>query len=90
MKGLTMAQWINLKWNNRSVSVSILCIVRKNWPYSPTASGSMAGRQAGGWVGGWTGWQGGRQAGMEAGKIWVGLENFKILCRLNYSGFYFI
>ena len=37
-----MAQWINLNRSNRSVvaSASILCIVRKNWAYAPTASGS--------------------------------------------------
>ena len=47
MKGLTRAQWVNLNRNNRSVfSESIFCIVRKNWPNSPTASGSY-GREGG-------------------------------------------
>ena len=32
----------------------------------------------------------GRQAGKQADKIWVGLEIFKILYRLNYSGIYFV
>ena len=43
MKGLTMAQWINLNRNNGE---SIFCIVRKNWPYPPITSGSY-GRQGG-------------------------------------------
>ena len=45
----TMAQWINLNQNN---GVLICCVLIKNWPYPPTASGSyrllvglMAGRQ---------------------------------------------
>ena len=42
-----MAQWINLNRNNISVLASrYFCIVRKNWPYPPTASGSY-GRQGG-------------------------------------------
>ena len=43
--GLTRAQWINLIRNNICVNKSIFCIVRKNWPYPPTASGSY-GREA--------------------------------------------
>ena len=49
------------------LSVSIFCIVRKNWLYPPTASGSYS-RQAGGRVGGWAGGRAGRQAGIQAGR----------------------
>ena len=41
-----------------SVSALIFCIVRKNWPYPPTASGSY-------------GRQGGRQAGRQTKYGWV-------------------
>ena len=51
MKGLTRAQWINLNRNNRSVLASRYSVLwEKNWPNSPTASGSYgreAGREAG-------------------------------------------
>ena len=94
--------------------LAIFCIMRENWPYPPTASGSYSrqagrwtgsqgggqaargvGRQAGRWVGRRVGRQAGRQAGGRAGsrqadKIRVSLEFFKILYRLNYSGFYFV
>ena len=53
MKELTMVQWINVNWINRSVysSASIFCIVRKNWAHTPSASASYS-RQAG-WLAGW-------------------------------------
>ena len=51
----------------------IFCIVRKNWPYPPTISGSY-----------------GREVGRPADEIRVSFEIFKILCRLNYSGGYFV
>ena len=43
-----MAQWINLNRKEQQVYVSMLifCIVRKNWPYPPNASGSY-GREGG-------------------------------------------
>ena len=48
IKGLILAQWINLNRINRFVvaSASISCIVRKNWSYLPTTIGSY-GRLAG-------------------------------------------
>ena len=56
---------------------SIFCIVRKNWAYAPTTSGSYS-RQAG-WLAGWL-----------ADEMWVDFKIFKILYRLNYSDFYFV
>ena len=75
MKRLTKAQWTNRNWSNRSVLAHrySACIVRKNWPYPATTSGSY-----------------GREGGRPADKIWVIFEIFKILYRLNYSGFYFV
>ena len=59
-----MTQWINLKLEQQiCVSALIFCIVRKNWPYSSTASGSY-GRQAG------------RQADWQT-KYWWTLNFFK-------------
>ena len=47
MKGLTRAQWINFNRNNRSVLASWYSVLwEKNWPNSPTASGSY-GREGG-------------------------------------------
>ena len=73
MKRLTMAQWINLNWNNTEICVGmlILCIV-KNWPYPPTASRSYD-----------------RQAGRPAVEITVSFKILKILYRLSYLCFYF-
>ena len=63
------------------VSASIFCIVRKNWPYRPTISGSYSrwqeGRQARRQAGRLAGWK----AGKQADEIWVGLETFKIIYR---------
>ena len=67
IKELTKAQWINVNQNNR------FYIVRKNWPYRPTTSGSY-----------------GRHGGMQASRRNVGgFQNFWILYRLKYSGFYY-
>ena len=73
MKGLSMVQWTNLNWNNRSVLVHRYSVFwEKNWPYPSTASGSYES-----------------QEGRQADKIQVSLEFFKILYKLNYSGFLF-
>ena len=78
MKGLTMAQWINLNWNNRCVSELIFCILRKTGPILLPLVGLAAGREAG------------RQADRLADEIQVGFEILQILYRLNYSGFNFV
>ena len=68
MKGLTITQYINFNGTKISVSASIFCIMRRNWPYPPTASGSDS-RQAGGKVAGKQISQpAGRQAGRQAGR----------------------
>ena len=45
MKELTVVQWANSEWHI-CVSVSIFRIVRKNWHYPPTTSGTYS-RQTG-------------------------------------------
>ena len=77
MKGLTMAQWIHLNQNNRSVlACRLFCVLRINWPYPTTASGSYRSLV-------------GLTAGRQADKMRIDFEIFKILYRLNYSHFYF-
>ena len=60
--------------------MSIFHIVRENWPYPPTASGSysrQAGGQAGGQMGRQAGGRAGRQASRQADKIQVSFDFFK-------------
>ena len=59
------------------VSEPIFCIVRKNWPYPPTASGSY-GREAG------------REGGRPADEIRVDFEILKLIYKLYYLEFYFV
>ena len=72
-----MAEWINLNRNNRSVLVHRYSVMGKKWPYPTTANGSYSR-------------EGGREGGRPANETRVGFEIFKILYRLNYSGFYFV
>ena len=70
-----MAQWINLKMNNRSVLVHQYSVLgEKTGPILLLLVGLMAGREG----------------GRPADKMRVGFEIFKFLYWLNYSGFYFV
>ena len=70
-----MAQWINLNCNNRSVLAHRCSVLReKNGHILLPLVGLMAGREG----------------GRPADKMRVGFEIFKIVYRLNYSGFYFV
>ena len=47
MKGLTIAQWINLNWNNSSVLEHQYSVLReKTVPILPRLVGLMVGREA--------------------------------------------
>ena len=70
-----MAKWINLNQNNRSVLAHQYSVLgEKTGPILLSLVGLMAGREA----------------GQPADEMQVGFEIFKILYRLNYSGFYFV
>ena len=47
MKGLTMTQWVNLNWNNKSVIVQYSVLSEKAGPMLLPLVGHTAGRLAG-------------------------------------------
>ena len=74
-----MAQWVNLKQNNRSVIAhQHSALSEKAGPVLLLLVGLMAGWQAG-WLAGWL-----------ADKMQVDFKILKILYRLNYLYFYFL
>ena len=75
MKGLTIVQWINLKWNNRSVLARRYSVLAEET--GPILL-SLVGLKAG------------RQVVMQADKIQVEFKILKVLCSLNYSDIFYL
>ena len=69
-----MVQWINLSQNNRSVLAHRYSVLGENTGPILLSLVGLAGREA----------------GQLADEMLVSFEIFKILYRLNYSGFYFV
>ena len=69
-----MAQWINLNRNNRSVLAYQYSVLGEKNWPYPSTASGSYGREG----------------GRLADEMRVGFEIFKILYRLNYSGFYFV
>ena len=69
-----MAQWINLNRNNRSVLAYQYSVLGEKNWPYPSTASGFYGREG----------------GMPAEEMRVGFDIFKILYRLNYSGFYFV
>ena len=70
-----MMQWINLNQNNRSMLVRQYSVL---WEWTGHIFQPLEGLMES------------RQHGRSAGKMLVGFKIFKILCSLNYFGFYFV